>query len=119
MQAADRGTQVVTRAVIGGRQGRDEKPSFKVKSDVTAALLDPEQRHTFSTTQLLILSDIPTHEAKSVTSDLLVHYYGTISRSSITIFHVSLFLPLQASAVMMRLLPMSPYAFPMVGRAAS
>ena len=46
-----------------------------MKSVVTAARLDAEQVNTFSTTQLLILSDDLAHEAISVKSYLLHHVY--------------------------------------------
>ena len=63
MQAADHGAEVVARTVIGGGGCRDEEPSLEMKSVVTTARLDAEQVNTFSTTQLLILSDDLTHEA--------------------------------------------------------
>jgi hypothetical protein len=66
VQAADHGAEIMARAVIGGGGCRDEEPSLEMKSVVTAARLDAEQVNTFSTTQLLILPDDPTHEANSV-----------------------------------------------------
>ena len=93
MQAADQGAEVVARTVIGGRRCRDEEPSLEMKSVVTAARLDAEQVNTFSTTQLLILSDDLAHEAISVKSSLLFHLLHYMPAMSMVCFHVSLDLP--------------------------
>jgi len=86
MQAADCGAEVVARAVIGGRGCRDEEPPFEMKSVVTAARLDAEQVNSFSTTQLLILSDDLAHEAISVKSYVLPHAYTSASKSVNDVF---------------------------------
>jgi hypothetical protein len=95
VQAADQGAEVMARAVIGGGRGRNEEPSFEVKSVVAAARLDREQIDTFCAAQLLILSDDLAHVAISVKSSLLLHLYAPLLFMSMSCFHVSLFLPQQ------------------------
>jgi hypothetical protein len=73
VQAADRSAEVVARAMIRGRGGRDEKPSFEMEGIVASARLDAEEGHIFGAAHLLVLSDNFPHVAISVKSYLLHH----------------------------------------------